>query len=855
MKKFLDLATGLPRLWNHILGIIESHNTSDTAHQAIRDSITSLNTKTTTGATQSAMGMMSAADKKKLDGIATGANNITIDSSLSSTSTNPVQNKIINSALNNKVDTSTYDTKISSIESNVSTVSDGLAAFKNTKGAANGLAPLDSSGKVSSTYLPSYVDDVLEYDAKANFPTTGETGKIYVDKTTNLTWRWSGSAYVEISPSLALGSTSSTAYRGDLGVAAANKAQSAADAAATNATNITNLTTRVSSVETTINALPSTYFPLTGKTLGIAQGGTGATTQSGAFTNIVAPGGIVSGALYQKGRIIIKNNTQYPEINFTPHFMADNGTVISSLAYDAGDADSFKNSRFIFTQASPSSSGATTVTGYRDFFYFPPTENGLTANHNYNIYTSKYTSNIFNDLSTGDSTPKDADYFISQYVGGGTTTTTYHRRPMSALWSYVNSKAADTYLKLSGGTITGQLFTNGNLLTNAAVYIQNATSRPCISFIPQESDKIQMEIAYQGGTSNNSFRVKTYSKKSGTINRTDNLYYEEFQLPECTADRTSNAYYSILTTKSAVSVAQGGTGSSDRGQAMINLLYIGNNKISSTTDDTTSVWGSKGPCLAFFSSTGLLNNQPSQYGYVLNLSNSITGSEVAQLWLTGNGGKLYRRGGNSSGWGSNWTEILDAANYTSYVPTKTGSGASGTWAISITGNAATATSLATARTIQTNLGSTASASFNGTANITPGVTGTLPIANGGTGATTASGARTNLGAFATSGGKITGWVQMASDSWQEVAFTTSDGKYLGSICGDISNTTQSSVASFSIKCHSKDGEGYCDHYQFPSPGTLTSNNYYLFYSTKNIVASTTQPSSPLSKMIWLELEA
>lgn len=59
-----------------------------------------------------------------------------------------------------------------------------------------------------------------------------------------------------------------------------------------------------------------------------------------------------------------------------------------------------------------------------------------------------------------------------------------------------------------------------------------------------------------------------------------------------------------------------------------------------------------------------------------------------------------------------------------------------------TGSAA---KLTTARTIQTNLASTSSTSFDGTANITPGVTGTLPVANGGTGATTASGARTNLG--------------------------------------------------------------------------------------------------------------
>lgn len=70
----------------------------------------------------------------------------------------------------------------------------------------------------------------------------------------------------------------------------------------------------------------------------------------------------------------------------------------------------------------------------------------------------------------------------------------------------------------------------------------------------------------------------------------------------------------------------------------------------------------------------------------------------------------------------------------------------GTFVGSLNGNAATATKLATARTIQTNLASTSSASFDGSANITPGITGTLPITNGGTGATTASAARDNLGA-------------------------------------------------------------------------------------------------------------
>lgn len=92
-----------------------------------------------------------------------------------------------------------------------------LTDFKNTKGKANGLASLDNGGKVPSSQLPSYVGDVIEIDTFNNLPSKGESGKIYITQDTNLTYRWSGSAYTEISKSLALGETSSTAYPGDKG--------------------------------------------------------------------------------------------------------------------------------------------------------------------------------------------------------------------------------------------------------------------------------------------------------------------------------------------------------------------------------------------------------------------------------------------------------------------------------------------------------------------------------------------------------------------------------------------------------------------------------------------------------------
>ena len=116
-------------------------------------------------------------------------------------------------------------------EEKFGTIYDRLEELDETKidkaviGQPGGVAELDDTGHVPASQLPSYVDDVQEYASRSAFPATGEAGKIYVATDTNLTYRWSGSGYVEISPSLALGETSATAYRGDRGKAAYDHSQ------------------------------------------------------------------------------------------------------------------------------------------------------------------------------------------------------------------------------------------------------------------------------------------------------------------------------------------------------------------------------------------------------------------------------------------------------------------------------------------------------------------------------------------------------------------------------------------------------------------------------------------------------
>jgi len=106
--------------------------------------------------------------------------------------------------LTNKTLTSpsiTTPTGITKSDVGLSNVTNAAQEVLTAKNVANGYAGLDAAGLIPAGLLPSYVDDVLEYAAYANFPGTGETGKIYVDKATSKIYRWSGSVYVEIAPS------------------------------------------------------------------------------------------------------------------------------------------------------------------------------------------------------------------------------------------------------------------------------------------------------------------------------------------------------------------------------------------------------------------------------------------------------------------------------------------------------------------------------------------------------------------------------------------------------------------------------------------------------------------------------
>ena len=243
-------------------------------------------------------------------------------------------------------------------------------------GAANGVASLDSSGKIPASQIPGGFDNIEEYDTLKSFPTTGKEGKIYVTKDTNLTYRWTGTKYVEISPSIALGETSKTAYRGDRGKIAYEHSQ--------------------------ITGNTSIHHTHTNKELLDSY------TQTEAdLANAVAK-------VHEHGNKSVLDG-------------------ITSAKVEAWDSKA------------------------ASFDILPTTKGGTGTNA---ASQEQLTNTLINTLTVDSNTPKDADYYIGQYAGGGTTNTSYNRRTLLSLWNYIKGKISSV-LGLTASNYAGKAATAG----------------------------------------------------------------------------------------------------------------------------------------------------------------------------------------------------------------------------------------------------------------------------------------------------------------------------------------------------------------------------------------------------------
>lgn len=171
---------------------------------------------------------------------------------------------------------------------------------------------------------------------------------------------------------------------------------------------------------TTYNLKDKGALPLTG----------GAVTGPVSFGDSVSIDDATIGSLVVNGSASFTNNLQANTIN---------GVTVGS------------NPKFTDTNTTYTAGTGLTLSGTQFSISKVPVANGGTGETTLNAASNA----LLNSLTTGSSTPSDNDYYISQYAGGGTTTTTYHRRPVSALWAYIKNKTDSTYLKLSGGNVSG----------------------------------------------------------------------------------------------------------------------------------------------------------------------------------------------------------------------------------------------------------------------------------------------------------------------------------------------------------------------------------------------------------------
>ena len=535
----------------------------------------------------------------------------------------------------------------------------------------------------------------------------------------------------------------------------------------------------------------------------IASGGTGAKTQADAWTNIVANGGIFTGTP------VIANASYYGSLWFKATKITSGGENRNAVLYawtGSSDATDLSYTRFSFRQYS-ANADATTMSSKHEEFYLPKTEQGLTSNGSYDILTTKSLVKV-EQGGTGAANADTArtNLNVPSRTGSGASGDSWaigitgNAATATALTSSAGSSSRAIYfsngkpVQISSLALGATDSTTGNTVSIRRMAASNTNYATTTFGVGSAGTSAYINVK-QYNASGTTLGDKSYwfditSLYPSTTNSSDlgsSTY--KWKTVYATSFNGSGASLTSLNASNissgAVALARGGTG--------VDLSGIPTGAVVRNSSDGSGLWYSATKSGAFYATSengnpvfGTLpiaqggtgaTTRANAWTNIVAAAGTFTGTPVisnasyyASIWftpskVTGDNlrtGCLYNYCSGSSDTNALYSQFrfrqcspnTDSTTISSYYDeflfpqTPAGKTANNSYNILTTKSTVTVaqggTGLTASPSILVNLDSTSAAKVL-QASPRPGITGTLGIGNGGTGATSAAGARTNLG--------------------------------------------------------------------------------------------------------------